>query len=146
VEIQHTTISGRSVKQSETTSSNHAKLLSSYEANRERVWLKSLIQHIQDNCSLSVKNSDVSIQQVCSCESLAYLFSQSHFHVEFYWTTDTKILVSFISDIIVFMRVRYKCVLHSFSLHHGFVPLSFPGKVFNEAVQTQKDVVFFFLH
>jgi hypothetical protein len=33
------------------------------------------------------------------------------------------------------MRVRYKCVLHSFSLHHGFVSLGFPGKVFNDAVQ-----------
>ena len=31
------------------------------------------------------------------------------------------------------MRGRHKCVLHSFSLNHGFIPLSFPGKVFNEA-------------
>jgi len=31
------------------------------------------------------------------------------------------------------MRGRQKCVLHSFSLNHGFIPLGFPGKVFNEA-------------
>ena len=42
----------------------------------------------------------------------------------------------FTSYIIVFMRGRH--VLHSFSLHHGFVPLGFPGKVFNEAVHTQR--------
>ena len=29
------------------------------------------------------------------------------------------------------MRWRHKCVLHSFSLNHGFIPLGFPGKVFN---------------
>jgi hypothetical protein len=36
------------------------------------------------------------------------------------------------------MRGRHKYVLHSFSLHHGFIPLGFPGKVFNEAVHTHK--------
>jgi hypothetical protein len=36
------------------------------------------------------------------------------------------------------MRGRHKYVLHSFSLHHGFIPLGFHGKVFNEAVHTQR--------
>jgi hypothetical protein len=44
------------------------------------------------------------------------------------------------------MRGRNKCVMHSFFLHQGFVPLGFPGKVFNEAFHTQKDIVLFFLH
>jgi len=40
---------------------------------------------------------------------------------------------------IVFMKGRPKCVLHSVSLNHGFVPLSFPDKVFNETdYHTQK--------
>ena len=30
------------------------------------------------------------------------------------------------------MRGRLKCVMHSFSLNHGFIPLGFPGKVFNK--------------
>ena len=30
------------------------------------------------------------------------------------------------------MRGRQECVLHS-SLNHGFIPLGFSGKVFNEA-------------
>ena len=41
------------------------------------------------------------------------------------------------------MRGRQKCVLHSFSFNHSFIPLGFPGKVFNEAVHTQKDIVLF---
>ncbi|KAK2434187.1 putative mitochondrial protein [Trifolium repens] len=49
-----TTISWRSVKQTITaTSSNHAELLALHEASRECVWLRSMIQHIQKNCSLS---------------------------------------------------------------------------------------------
>jgi len=31
------------------------------------------------------------------------------------------------------MRGRHKCVLRSFFLNQGFIPLGFPGKVFNEA-------------
>ena len=31
------------------------------------------------------------------------------------------------------MRGRQKCVLHFFSLNHGFISLGFPGNVFNEA-------------
>jgi hypothetical protein len=49
-----------------------------------------------------------------------------------------RLFVFFPSYIIVFMREKHKYVVRSFSLHNGFVPLSFPGKVFNEAVQTQK--------
>jgi len=33
-----------------TTSSNHAELLALHEASRECVWLRSLIQHIQESC------------------------------------------------------------------------------------------------
>jgi len=32
------------------------------------------------------------------------------------------------------MRERHKCVLHPFSLDHGFIPLDFSGKVFNEQI------------
>ena len=31
------------------------------------------------------------------------------------------------------MRGRHECVLQSFFLNHGFIPLDFPSKVFNEA-------------
>ena len=31
------------------------------------------------------------------------------------------------------MRGRLKCVMHFFFLNHGFIPLGFSGKVFNEA-------------
>ena len=47
-------ISWRSVKQTiAATSSNHAELLALHEASRECVWLRSLIQHIQNTCGLS---------------------------------------------------------------------------------------------
>jgi len=50
-----TTISWRSVKQTITaTSSNHVELLALHEASRECVWLRSLIQNIQDSCGLSI--------------------------------------------------------------------------------------------
>jgi hypothetical protein len=57
-----TSISWRSVKQTITaTSSNHAKLLALHEASRECVWLRSMIQHIQKNCSLSSEKMQTTI-------------------------------------------------------------------------------------
>ena len=34
------------------TSSNHLEILASHETNRECVWLRSMIQHIQETCEL----------------------------------------------------------------------------------------------
>lgn len=49
-----TAISWRSTKQTEgSTSSNHAELIALHEASRECVWLRSVIQHVQDTCGLS---------------------------------------------------------------------------------------------
>ncbi|XP_057248979.1 secreted RxLR effector protein 161-like [Beta vulgaris subsp. vulgaris] len=49
-----TAISWRSMKQTiVATSSNHAEILAIHEASRECVWLRSLIQHIQEDCGLS---------------------------------------------------------------------------------------------
>jgi len=102
-----------------TTSSNHAELLALHEASRECVWLRSLIQHIQESCGSSIgrtdatiiyedntaciaqlkdgyikgdrtkyippkfffthdlqKNSDISIQQIRSCNNLVDLFTK----------------------------------------------------------------------
>jgi hypothetical protein len=48
-----TVISWRSTKQTlTTTSSNHAELILLYDAGRECVWLRSMIQHIQEECGL----------------------------------------------------------------------------------------------
>lgn len=48
-----TAISWRSTKQTLTaTSSNHAELIALYDAGRECVWLRSMIQHIQEECGL----------------------------------------------------------------------------------------------
>ncbi|XP_074327076.1 secreted RxLR effector protein 161-like [Apium graveolens] len=50
-----TAISWRSTKQTlAATSSNHAELLSLYEASRECLWLRTLVHHIRDSCGLSV--------------------------------------------------------------------------------------------
>ena len=35
------------------TSSNHAEILALYEASRECIWLRSLIQHVHSSCQLS---------------------------------------------------------------------------------------------
>jgi len=44
------------VKQTITaTSSNHAKVLALYEASRECVWLRSIIQHVRQTCGLSLE-------------------------------------------------------------------------------------------
>ena len=44
----------RSMKQTiVSSSSNHAEILAIHEANRECVWLRSIIQHIQEDCGLS---------------------------------------------------------------------------------------------
>jgi hypothetical protein len=48
-----TIISWRSTKQTLTaTSSNHAELIALYNAGWECVWLRSMIQHIQEECVL----------------------------------------------------------------------------------------------
>jgi protoporphyrinogen oxidase len=48
-----TAISWRSTKQTLTaTSSNHTELIALYDTGRECVWLRSIIQHIQEECGL----------------------------------------------------------------------------------------------
>jgi hypothetical protein len=48
-----TVILWRSTKQTLTaTSSNHPELIDFYDAGRECVWLRSMIQHIQEECDL----------------------------------------------------------------------------------------------
>jgi hypothetical protein len=48
-----TAISWRSTKQTLTaTSSNHAELIALYDVGRECIWLRSMIQHIQEECGL----------------------------------------------------------------------------------------------
>ena len=45
--------SWKSVKQTMVaTSSNHSKILALHEASRECIWLRSMIQHIQESCGL----------------------------------------------------------------------------------------------
>ena len=55
----NTAILWRSVKQTMVaTSSNHSITLAMHEASRERVWLRSMIQHIRESCGLSsIKNN-----------------------------------------------------------------------------------------
>ncbi|XP_056687994.1 secreted RxLR effector protein 161-like [Spinacia oleracea] len=49
-----TAISWRSMKQTiKATSSNHSEILAIHEASRECVWLRSVIQHIREDCGLS---------------------------------------------------------------------------------------------
>ncbi|XP_057250021.1 secreted RxLR effector protein 161-like [Beta vulgaris subsp. vulgaris] len=50
-----TAISWRSMKQTiAATSSNHAEILAIHEASRECVWLRSVIQHIREDCGISI--------------------------------------------------------------------------------------------
>ncbi|KAK9084786.1 hypothetical protein Sjap_025197 [Stephania japonica] len=40
------------------TSSNHSEVLAIHEASRECVWLRNMIEHIQESCGLpSIKDS-----------------------------------------------------------------------------------------
>ncbi|KAJ9556489.1 hypothetical protein OSB04_011103 [Centaurea solstitialis] len=56
--IGGTTISWRSTKQTMVaTSSNHAEILAIYEASRECVWLRNMIQHIRGSCVLYEDNA-----------------------------------------------------------------------------------------
>ena len=48
-----TVISWRSVKQTMMViSSNHIEILATHEASHECIWLRSMIQHIQETCGL----------------------------------------------------------------------------------------------
>ena len=53
-----TTISWRSFKQTMVaTSSNHSEIIAIHEASCECIWLRSMIQHIQESCGLpSIKD------------------------------------------------------------------------------------------
>jgi hypothetical protein len=44
-----------------TISSIHAELLALHEASRKCVWLRSMIQHIQNNCGLSSERKNTTI-------------------------------------------------------------------------------------
>ena len=57
-----TVISWRSVKQTMmATSSNHFKILAIHEASHECIWLRSMIQYIQEPFGLSSIKSDLTI-------------------------------------------------------------------------------------
>ncbi|GAV76572.1 hypothetical protein CFOL_v3_20045, partial [Cephalotus follicularis] len=60
-----TTISWRSTKQTTTaTSSNHSEILAIHEASRKCIWLRYMIQHIQESCGLSsIKNNPTVIYE-----------------------------------------------------------------------------------
>ena len=65
-----TAISWRSVKQTMVvTSSNHSEILAIYEASRECIWLRSMIQHIQELCGFSfIKgNSTILFEDNVAC-------------------------------------------------------------------------------
>lgn len=57
----NTAISWRSVKQTLiVTSFNHYEIIAIHEASRECIWLRSIIQHIQESYRLSaVKNASI---------------------------------------------------------------------------------------
>ena len=93
-----TTISWRSVKHTITaTSSNHAELLALHEASRECVWLRSLIQHIQNNYGLSSERMDATIiyedNTVCIAQlKKGYIKGDRTKHIspKFFFTHDLK--------------------------------------------------------
>lgn len=93
-----TAISWRSTKQSLTaTSSNHAELIALYEAGRECVWLRSMIQNIQEECGLeSIKGNPTLL-----CEDNAACIAQikegyikgdktKHISPKFFFTYDLQ--------------------------------------------------------
>ena len=44
------------------TSSNHSKIIKIHEASRECIWLRSMIQHIQESCGLpSIKDNPTTL-------------------------------------------------------------------------------------
>ena len=57
-----TTISWRSTKQTlVATSTNHSEIISFYEAEKECVWLRSVISHIQNICQITPINNSPTI-------------------------------------------------------------------------------------
>ena len=54
-----TVISWKSVKQTTmVTSSNHLEILAIHEVSRECIWLRFMIQYIQESCGLSFIKGD----------------------------------------------------------------------------------------
>ncbi|GAV57477.1 hypothetical protein CFOL_v3_01014 [Cephalotus follicularis] len=46
------------------TSSNHSEIIAIHEASRECIWLRSMIQHIQESCGLSsIRNNPTVIYE-----------------------------------------------------------------------------------
>ena len=66
----NTAISWRSVKRTiSATSSNHAEIIAIHEASRVCVWLRSVIQHIRENCGLSsiIKSPTILYEDNAAC-------------------------------------------------------------------------------
>ncbi|GJY42003.1 disease resistance CC-NBS-LRR class family protein [Tanacetum coccineum] len=93
-----TAISWRSTKQSLTaTSSNHDELIALYEAGRECVWLRSMIQHIQEECGLkSIKgNPTILYEDNAACiaqikEGYIKGDNTKHISLKFFFTYDLQ--------------------------------------------------------
>ena len=51
------------------TSLNHLKIITIYEANRECIWLRSMIQHIHETCGLfTIKDSSTTLfEDIVEC-------------------------------------------------------------------------------
>ena len=59
-----TTISWKSSEQTlVTTSTNHSQIVALYEASRECVWLRRMINHIQESCGIGVIDSPTIIYE-----------------------------------------------------------------------------------
>ena len=64
-----TVISWKSIKQTLTcTSSNHAEIIALYEASRECIWLRRMIDHINTHCGLpTLSNPTVLLEDNYAC-------------------------------------------------------------------------------
>ena len=75
-----TTISWRSIKHTIiTTSSNHSEIIVLYEASRECVWLRPLVQHIRGLCGIAI--NDIS-PTVLYEDNAAYVIQMSNGYVK----------------------------------------------------------------
>ena len=169
---------------------NHSEILALHEASRECIWLRSMIQHIQESCGLPFskdnpttlfednatciaqikggyikgdrtkhispkffythelqKNCEIDVQQICSSDNLADLFTKA-----LPTSTFRKLIynIGMHQPKDVDMRgsplLPNVSVLYSFSLRPNFCPTRFfPTRFLMDSTNIQ-NVVLFFLH
>ncbi|KAL0787015.1 hypothetical protein Bca101_003261 [Brassica carinata] len=108
------------------TSSNHSEILAIHDASHECVWLRSMTQHIRVDCGISEGKDAPTVMYEDNATCIAQL---KEGYIKGDRTKHILPKLFFKHELQKIFRTGGVIHVVLFFLHHGFVPLGFPGKV-----------------